>query len=102
MEEDYFIRTKVDAYFKEFLSISKLKSIELQNENSQEYVISHTHYSRVKDMSRKVAKYFMDTTENTNQKTNAILNNSKGNLKRFTTLLLKRNIRNLILFTSKK
>jgi hypothetical protein len=32
------------------------------------------------------------------QKTNAILNNSKGNLKRFTTLLLKRNIRNLIRF----
>jgi hypothetical protein len=51
-------------------------------------------------MSRKVAKYFMDTTENTNP--NAILNNSKGNLKRFTTLLLKRNIRNLIRFLQVK
>jgi hypothetical protein len=35
-------------------------------------------------------------------KTNAILNNSKGNLKRFTTLLLKRNIRNLIRFLQVK
>jgi hypothetical protein len=34
--------------------------------------------------------------------TNAILNNSKGNLKRFTTLLLKRNIRNLIRFLQVK
>jgi hypothetical protein len=34
-------------------------------------------------------------------KTNAILNNS-GNLKRFTTLLLKRNIRNLIRFLQVK
>jgi hypothetical protein len=53
-------------------------------------------------MSRKVAKYFMDTTENTNPKNKCDLNNSKGNLKRFTTLLLKRNIRNLIRFLQVK
>lgn len=101
MEEDYFIRTKVDAYFQEFLSISKVEINRItQNENAQEYVniTIHALFPRAKDMSRKVAKYFMETTENTNPKTNAILNNSKGNLKRFTTLLLKRNIRNLIRF----
>lgn len=105
MEEDYFIRTKVDAYFKEFLSISKVEINRItQNEDAQEYVniTIHALFPRAKDMSRKVAKYFMDNTENTNPKTNAILNNSKGNLKRFTTLLLKRNIRNLIRFLQVK
>lgn len=105
MEEDYFIRTKVDAYFKEFLSISKIEINRItQNENAQEYVniTVHALFPRAKDMSRKVAKYFMDSAENTNPKTNAILNNPKGNLKRFTTLLLKRNIRNLIRFLQVK
>jgi ribosomal protein S3 len=44
----------------------------------------------------EVSKYFEETTENTNQKNLNSINNSKGNLKRFTSLLLKRNIRNLI------
>ena len=47
-------------------------------------------------MYRKVTNYFTETTEDSNPKTLSILNNSKGNLKRFTSLLLKRNIRNLI------
>jgi small subunit ribosomal protein S3 len=109
MEEDYFIRTKVDAYFKEFLSISKVEINRItQNENAQEYVniTVHALFPREKDMSRKVAKYFTDSIENTktnskieNTKTNSIL---KNNLKRFTTLLLKRNIRNLIRFLQVK
>jgi small subunit ribosomal protein S3 len=109
MEEDYFIRTKVDAYFKEFLSISKIEINRItQNENAQEYVniTVHALFPREKDMSRKVAKYFTDSIENTktnskieNTKTNSIL---KNNLKRFTTLLLKRNIRNLIRFLQVK
>jgi small subunit ribosomal protein S3 len=105
MEEDYFIRSKVDEFFKEFLSISKVEINRItQNTSTQEYVniTIHALFPRAKDMSRKVAKYFMDTTENTNPKTNSILSNSKGNLKRFTTLLLKRNIRNLIRFLQVK
>jgi small subunit ribosomal protein S3 len=101
MEEDYLIRSKVDEYFKEFLSISKVEINRItQNENAQEFVniTLHALFPRAKDMSRKVAKYFQETTENTNPKANTLLNNSKGNLKRFTTLLLKRNIRNLIRF----
>ena len=47
-------------------------------------------------MYRKVGKYFNETVENSNQKTLSILNNTKGNLKKFTTLLLKRNIRNFV------
>ena len=49
-------------------------------------------------MSRKVSKYFTENIETTNSKTLSILNNSKGNLKNFTTLLLKRTIRNIIRF----
>jgi small subunit ribosomal protein S3 len=49
-------------------------------------------------MYRKVSKYFTENIENSNPKTLSIINNSKGNLKRFTSLLLKRNIRNLIRF----
>jgi len=53
-------------------------------------------------MSRKVTKYIMDETENASATVFSILNNSKGNLKRFTTLLLKRNVRNLIRFLQMK
>lgn len=107
MEEDYFIRTKVDAYFKEFLSISKVEINRItQNENAQEYVniTVHALFPREKDMSRKVAKYFTDSIEKTNSKTENTKTNSilKNNLKRFTTLLLKRNIRNLIRFLQVK
>ena len=41
-------------------------------------------------------KYFSENNEVTNQKTLNVLNNSKGQLKKFTSLLLKRSIRNLI------
>jgi small subunit ribosomal protein S3 len=101
MEEDYFIRSKVDEYFKEFLSISKIEINRIaQNTNVNEYVniTIHALFPRAKDMSRKVSKYFLESTENITPKANSILNNSKGNLKRFTSLLLKRNIRNLIRF----
>lgn len=101
MEEDYFIRSKVDHFFKEFLSISKIEINRInQNSESKEYVniTIHALFPRAKDMYRKVAKYFTETTESPNSKAISILNNSKGNLKRFTTLLLKRNVRNLIRF----
>lgn len=99
LEEDYLIRSKVDDFFKEFLSISKVEINRInQNNESQEYVniTIHALFPRAKDMYRKVTKYFAETTEN--PKAISILNNSKGNLKRFTTLLLKRNVRNLIRF----
>ena len=51
-------------------------------------------------MYRKVNKYFTEDTANS--KVASILNNSKGNLKRFTSLLLKRNVRNVIRFLQLK
>ena len=47
-------------------------------------------------MYKKVTKYFSESSDNNNQKTVSLLNTSKGNLKKFTSLLLKRTIRNLI------
>ena len=99
MEEDFFIRSKVEDFFNEFLSISKIEINRInQDVETKEYVniTIHALFPRAKDMYRKVAKYFTETTENPNAKVLSILNNSQGNLKRFTTLLLKRNVRNLI------
>jgi small subunit ribosomal protein S3 len=99
IEEDYFIREKIHNQFQEFLSISKIEINRIhQDIGNKEYVniTIHALFPRAKEMYRKVSKYFAETT--TNPKTASILNNSKGNLKRFTSLLLKRNIRNAIRF----
>ena len=101
IEEDFLIRTKVEEYFQEFLSISKIEINRINQENNQKEYVNitiHSLFPRAKEMYKKVAKYFSENGDNTNQRTLTILNNSKGNLKRFTSLLLKRNIRNLIRF----
>ena len=101
IEEDYFIREKTNAYFKDFLTISKVEINRIHQENSgKEYVniIVSSLFPRAKEMSRKVSKYFTENIENLNPKTLSILNNSKGHLKPFTTLLLRSNIRNLVRF----
>jgi len=101
IEEDYFIRQKTEENFKEFLSISKIEITRVNEENEgKEYVniTINALFPRAKEMYRKVSKYFTENIENSTPKTLSILNNSKGNLKRFTSLLLKRNIRNLIRF----
>lgn len=99
IEEDFFIREKIQSSFQEFLSISKIEINRINQEiGSKEYVniTIHSLFPRAKEMYRKVSKYFTETTTNQNPKTLSILNNSKGNLKKFTSLLLKRNLRNLI------
>nr|YP_009545272.1 ribosomal protein S3 [Synura uvella]AYO28426.1 ribosomal protein S3 [Synura uvella] len=101
IEEDYFIRLKVDEFFSEMLSISKIEINRINQETeTKEYVniTINALFPRAKEMYRKVPKYFTDNLENSNSKTLANLNNSKGNLKLFTTLLFKQNIRNIIRF----
>jgi small subunit ribosomal protein S3 len=105
IEEDFIIREKINNSFSEFLSISKVEINRInQNIDNKEYVniTIHALFPRAKEMYRKVAKYFTDTVENSNAKTLSLLNNNKGTLKRFTSLLLKRNIRNLIRFLQVK
>jgi small subunit ribosomal protein S3 len=99
IEEDFFIREKINQNFEDFLSVSKIQINRItQGENNKEYVniTIHALFPRAKEMYRKVSKYFTENTENPNSKTLSILNNNKGTLKRFTSLLLKRNIRNLV------
>lgn len=98
IEEDYFIRLKINEFFKEFLTISKIEVNRINQEaETKEHVniIVSALFPRAKEMSRKVTKYF---SENTNSKSLNTLNNSKGNLKSFTSLLLKRTIRKTIRF----
>jgi small subunit ribosomal protein S3 len=99
IEEDFLIRSKVETMFKEFLSISKIEINRVnQDMDQKEYVniTIHALFPRAKEMYKKVSKYFVTTNDSNSQKNLSIINNSKGNLKRFTSLLLKRNIRNLI------
>ena len=99
IEEDYFIRNKVEEVFEEFLTISRVEITRVnENSNENEYVniTLHALFPRAKEMYRKIAKYFVETTESPSPKVVSLLNNPKGNLKKFTVLLLKRNIRNLI------
>lgn len=99
--EDYYLRSKIHDSFKEFLSISKIEISRINEEiETKEHVniTINALFPRAKEMSRKVTKYFSENIENTNSKNISTLTNSKGTLKRFTSLLLKRTIRNLIRF----
>jgi len=96
LKEDFLIRRKVEEYFHEFLSISKIEISRITQEiNEREYVTItiHSLFPRAKDMYKKINKIFSETTES--KKIN-LFSNSKGNLKRFTSLALKKTIRNLI------
>jgi len=105
IEEDFLIRSKIDQFFQEFLSISKIEINRIQQETKEKEYVNitiHALFPRAKDMYKKVSKFFSENIKNEDQKNLSLLNNSKGNLKRFTTLLLKRNVRNLIRFLQLK
>lgn len=101
IEEDFFIRTKVNDFFKDYLTISKVEISRItQEEEAKDHVniTINALFPRAKEMSKKVNKYFSESTEPNNAKNLNTINNSKGNLKKFTSLLLKRTIRNIIRF----
>jgi small subunit ribosomal protein S3 len=105
IEEDFLIRSKVDEFFKDFLSLSKVEINRIKQEKTdKEYVniTIHSLFPRAKEMYRKVIKYFSENPDAENSKAVTILNNSKGNLKRFTSLILKRIVRNLIRYLQVK
>ena len=111
IEEDFLIRSKIDQFFKEFLSISKIEINRIQQETKEKEYVNitiHALFPRAKEMSRKITKYFSNPAEigtgegNENTKNLANLTNSKENLKGFTSFLLRRNVRNLIRFLQLK
>ena len=78
LEEDFFIRSKINSTFKDFLSISKIEISRItQDVNEKEYVniTINALYPRAKDMYRKVTKHFSETTDGTDMKTISLLNN---------------------------
>ena len=93
IEEDFFIRTKVNDFFKDYLTISKVEISRItQEEEAKDHVniTIKALFPRAKEMSKKVNKYFSESTEPNNSKNLNTINNSKGNL--------KRTIRNIIRF----
>ena len=101
IEEDSFIRLKINEFFKDYLTISKVEISRITQEvGTKEHVniTINALFPRAKEMSKKVNKYFSENVETNSSKTFNTVNNSKGNLKRFTSLLLKRTIRNIIRF----
>ena len=95
--EDSFIREQATQYFQELLSIAKIEISRIPQEGEgNEYiqVTIHTLFPRAKEMSRKVPKQLASDTDSSSGKTLSLLTNSKGKLKRYANLLLKRNVRN--------
>jgi small subunit ribosomal protein S3 len=96
LEEDFLIRSKVEKDFKDFLSISKIEinRIAQDNENVEFVNIKiHALFPRIKTIYKKVSTYF---NKNSDSKTLLGLNNTKGTLKSFTSLVLKRILRKRI------
>ena len=63
IEEDSFIREKINDSFKNYLSISKIEINRInQNLGNEEYVniTLHALFPRAKEMYRKVANYFLE------------------------------------------
>ena len=64
IEEDFFIRQKIEETFEEFLTISNIEINRIdQNLENQEYVniTVNALFPRAKEMYRKIAKYFIDS-----------------------------------------
>jgi len=104
LEEDTIIRAKIEEDFKNLLSISKIEITRItQEKKDKEYVniTIHALFPRAKEMYRKVPNEFLDKVDANDSKTITIIKNTKktkGSLKRFTSLLLKEKIRQLIRF----
>lgn len=112
IKEDYFIRSNIEKTFNDILSISKIE-IERINEEGQKQeqitITLHALFPREKEISRKLGKYFLDLEDSKDLKNKVLklknissLYSSKENIKKFTSLLLKRTIRNFIRFLQVK
>jgi hypothetical protein len=81
IEEDFLIRSKIDQFFQEFLSISKIEINRIQQETKEKEYVNVTVYAlfpRAKDMYKKVSKFFSENIKSEDQKNLSLLNNSKG------------------------
>ena len=101
IEEDYFIRTKINELFSTSLSISHVeinRIIKTSQQDEYVQIVLHSLFPRAKEVSRKVSNYF---TESENKGLSSVVI-SKKNLKGFTALLLKQTIRQFTRLLEKK
>lgn len=99
IEEDFFIREKILKTFADLFSVSKIEIQRVGEENIEKQyikIIISGLFPRSKEMNKKVGKALFESVPSL--KAPAI----KGNLKKFGSFLLKRNIRQLIRFFQKK
>jgi small subunit ribosomal protein S3 len=93
IKEDYFLREEITKSFAQLLSLSKIEIDRTTQENHEgEYVgiTIHALFPRAKEMLVKISNSFEDPEMPTFLKT------AKGSLKKFATIILKREIRNLV------
>lgn len=104
IQEDYFIRSKVQEFLSTFLSISKIEIHRILAESQTKQFVTitiHALFPRVKEMSRKVSNQMNETSEKNSPKNKTLLSNSNTNVKNFATFLMKQKIRSLIRFLQK-
>jgi ribosomal protein S3 len=72
IEEDSFIRLKINEFFKDYLTISKVEISRITQEiGTKEHVniTVNALFPRAKEMSKKVNKYFSENVETNSSKT---------------------------------
>ncbi len=103
LEEDFFIRSKVQEYFQETLSLSKVEIHRITKEEKEKEFINIKIYAlfpRAKEMSRKISKFFSGIDNEFSSAKNITV--SKENLKELTSFVLNKIVRNLIKFLELK
>jgi small subunit ribosomal protein S3 len=102
LKEDFFIRTTINDSFIDLLSISNIEILRMNSSNEEGKLVNITIkalFPRAKEMYKKITKYINE--ENFSTSSTKILV-GKNNLKKITSLILKKNIRNLIRILQKK
>lgn len=97
IKEDFLARSRIESAFNNILSISRIEINRINQGMEQKEYVNITIYSlfpRAKEMYRKVGAYFDEGADIGSKKMQASV--SRGNLKRFTSLLLKQKMRNII------
>lgn len=108
LSEDTMIREKLEQEFKEFLSLSKIEITRITQEQQEKEYVNVTIFAlfpRAKEMYRKIPNHLLEKLENPEPNSSNALKNSKrtkGSIKRFTSLVLKEKIRDVIRFFQKK
>jgi small subunit ribosomal protein S3 len=99
IQEDFLIREKVEEVFNDLITLSNIEIFRTNSENELDnsvIVNIYALYPRAKETYRRLITYFTETKEL--EQMPDIIKYLKGNLKKFMSLVLHRNIRNIMRF----